>query len=144
MNYPAGSVVPIVAYLVPGEQPLLQAHKCRSCGARFFDRRNACGACGATGFELVELARTGSVRSFTIVHRATPDVTVPYVSVVVELDDGKAVKANLVGVAPDPQAVKPGMRVELTTWRIGTDPEGTQAVTFGFRPQRTKAEVAAA
>jgi uncharacterized OB-fold protein len=52
----------------------------------------------------------------------------------VELDDGKAVKANLAGVENDPNQVVAGLRVELTTWPVGQDPTGTTAVTFGFRP----------
>jgi uncharacterized OB-fold protein len=126
--------VPLVDYLELGDPPTLHANRCQACGARFFDRRNACAACGKTDFERVALARRGAVRSFTVVHRATPDVRVPYVSVVVELDDGKFVKANLVGVEPDAALVVPGLRVELTTWAIGRDPEGAEAVTFGFRP----------
>ena len=61
----------------------------------------------------------------------------PYASVVVRLDDGKAVKANLIGVEPEPSALRPGLRVELAVWSAGTDSEGTEALTFGFRPLDT-------
>ena len=44
------------------------------------------------------------------------------------------VKANLVGVAPDPDQVRLGMRVQLTTFGVGTDSEGVEAVGFGYRP----------
>ena len=37
--------VPMVDYLVLGDQPHLVANECEACGARFFDRRNACAAC---------------------------------------------------------------------------------------------------
>ena len=34
--------IPLVDYLVLGDEPHLVANECTSCGARFFDRRNAC------------------------------------------------------------------------------------------------------
>ena len=37
--------VPLVDYLQLGEQPHLTAHRCVDCGARYFDRRNACASC---------------------------------------------------------------------------------------------------
>ncbi len=45
------AAVPIVDYLVLGDDPHLVAKECTSCGARFFDRRNACAACFATEFK---------------------------------------------------------------------------------------------
>ena len=74
------------------------------------------------------------LRAFTIVHRATPDVQVPYISGIVDLDGGGVVKANIVGVDPDPADVTLGMKVRLTTFTIGTDSEGTDAVSFGYQP----------
>ena len=53
---------------------------------------------------------------------------------VVDLDGGGDVKANVVNVEPDPEHVKLGMKVRLTTFVAGTDDEGTEAVVFGFEP----------
>ena len=39
--------IPLVDYLVLGDDPHLVANECTSCGARFFDRRNACADCEA-------------------------------------------------------------------------------------------------
>ena len=80
------------------------------------------------------LAGEGTLRSFTIVHRAAPGVPVPYVSALVDLAGGGVVQSNLVGVQPDPAGVKLGMPVRLTTFAAGTDDEGTEAVAFGFEP----------
>jgi uncharacterized OB-fold protein len=126
--------VPYVSYLRLGDDPHLVANACGACGALFFDRRNACASCGATDFSQRRLANDGVLRAFTIVHRATPDVAVPYVSGIVDLDGGGVVKANVVGVDPKPDQVALGMKVMLTTFPIGTDSEGTQAVGFGYRP----------
>ncbi len=126
--------IPVVDYLVLGDDPHLVANTCRSCGALYFDRRNACARCGELEFERKTLEKTGVVRSFTIIHRAAPNVPVPYVSSVVELDGGGVVKANLVDAGADPEKIELGMRVKLTTFPCGRDEEGTEAVAFGFAP----------
>ena len=126
--------VPYVSYLQLGDDPHLVANSCTSCGALFFDRRNACASCGGAAFGSRRLANDGVLRAFTIVHRATPEVTVPYVSGIVDLDGGGVVKANVVGIDPTPDQVALGMKVKLTTFPIGTDSDGTQAVSFGYEP----------
>jgi uncharacterized protein len=97
--------IPVVDYLVLDGDPHLVAHSCQSCGALYFDRRNACARCGKRDFERRALATTGIVRSFTIIFRAAPNVPVPYVSSVVELDGGGVVKANLVDAGSDPEKI---------------------------------------
>ena len=69
--------VPYVSYLRLGDDPHLVASACSDCGALYFDRRNACASCGGAAFGPRRLANDGVLRAFTIVHRATPDVTVP-------------------------------------------------------------------
>jgi len=127
--------IPLVSYLaLDAGAPHLVANTCNACGARFFDRRNACARCGARDFTSTALATTGKVTSFTIVQRAAPGVKVPFVSAVVELDDGASVQANIVDTEPDPEHVALGMPVKLTTFVAGTDDNGTQAVAFAFAP----------
>lgn len=131
-----GKQVPIVDYLVldDGDGPYLLAYESVESGALYFDRRNADAKSGKPGFTRRRLAGEGTVRTFTIVHRAAPGVPTPYVSAVVDLDGGGAVKANIVNTPPDPEHVRLGMRVRLTTFVAGTDDEGTEAVAFGFEP----------
>jgi uncharacterized OB-fold protein len=126
--------VPYVGYLNLGDDPHLVANDCSSCGALYFDRRNACANCGGRQFGERRLANDGILRAFTIVHRASADVKVPYVSGIVDLDGGGMVKANIVGIDPQPSSVKLGMKVRLTTFPIGTDSDGTEAVAFGYQP----------
>jgi uncharacterized OB-fold protein len=126
--------IPVVDYLELGDKPALIANACTSCGALFFDRRNACASCGQTSFERRRLEPEGTVRAFTIVHRAAPNVPVPYVSSVIDLDGGGVVKANLTDVEPDPDHLELGMRVRLATFPCGTDASGTEAVAFAFAP----------
>jgi uncharacterized OB-fold protein len=125
--------IPLVDYLVLGDDPHLVANECLGCGARYFDRRNACAACFGTGFGKARIATTGEVRAFTIVSFAAPGVPVPFVAATVDCE-GTSVKANLVNVAADPEHVRLGMKVRLATQSLGTDGEGTEAVGFGFEP----------
>ena len=127
--------VPVVAYLVLDDgPPHLVAHECVHCGARFLDRRNVCAACANDQFVSRALADRGTVRAYTVVHRAPPGVHTPFAAAIVDLDGGGTVKANLVGVDADPHAIEAGMRVELTTYVAGVDAKGTEAVAFVYQP----------
>jgi uncharacterized OB-fold protein len=128
------SQIPLVDYLVLGDDPHLMASECTTCAARFFDRRNACASCGGTEFTPVRIASEGEVRAFTIVAFAAPGIPVPFVAAVVDCD-GTSVRGNLVNVEPDPEHVHLGMKVRLTTVPVGSDAEGTEAIGFGFEPQ---------
>ncbi len=125
--------IPFVEYLEIGDDPHLVANECTACGARFFDRRNACAACSGTEFRKARVATQGVVKAYTIVAFAAPGIPVPFVSAVVDCD-GTSVRANLVNVPPDPEHVKLGMPVRLTTFPIGADKQGTEAINFGFEP----------
>jgi len=127
------AAVPIVDYLVLGDQPHIVANQCTSCGARFFDRRNACASCSGTSFEPVPVATEGELRAFTIVSFAAPGVPVPFVAGVVDCD-GTSVRGNVINTEPDPEHVTLGMKVRLTTYVVGTDDDGTEAIGFGFEP----------
>ena len=43
-------------------------------------------------------------------------------------------KANLANIPPDPEHVKLGMPVKMTTFIAGTDDDGTEAIAFAFEP----------
>ena len=126
--------IPLVDYLVLGDEPHLVAHECTTCGARYFDRRNACASCFATEFRDVPISTEGEVRSFTIVTFAAPGVPVPFVAAVVDCD-GTSVRANLINVEPDPENVTLGMKVRLATYSLGTDDDGVEAIGYGFEPR---------
>ena len=125
--------VPLVDYLVLEGEPHLVAHECTSCGARFFDRRNACASCSATEFRDVDVPTAGVLRSFTIVSFAAPGVSVPFVAGIVDCE-GTTVRGNVVNVEPDPEHVSLGMKLRLTTFPVGTDSAGTEAIGYGFEP----------
>jgi uncharacterized OB-fold protein len=125
--------IPLVDYLVLGDDPHLIAHQCTTCGARYFDRRNACAACEGTTFRDVDVPFEGVLRTFTIVSFAAPGIPVPFVAGVVDCD-GTSVRANIINVEPDPEHVRLGMKVKLATYSVGEDSSGVEAIGFGFEP----------
>lgn len=125
--------IPLVDYLALGDNPHLVAHECTSCGARFFDRRNACASCFGTEFKEVAVDNEGIVKAFTIVAFAAPGIPVPFVAALVDCN-GTSVRANVINTEPDDQHVSLGMKVRLATYVVGTDDNGVEAIGFGYEP----------
>ena len=125
----AGGKIAFVDYLILDDPPYLQAQECTSCGARYFDRRNACASCFEDQFRSVAIDREGIVTSFSIVQMGP----IPYVSAVVDCA-GTSVKCTIMNVEPSPEYVTLGMQVKLMTYSMGKDSEGTEAIAFGFEP----------
>jgi uncharacterized OB-fold protein len=125
--------IPLVDYLVLGDKPHLVATQCTNCGAKYFDRRNACASCFESDFKQVDVAPEGVVQTFTIVAMAAPGIPVPFVSAVIDCD-GTPVRGNLINVEPDPDHVSTGMKVRLATYSLGEDDHGKEAIGFGFEP----------
>lgn len=125
--------MPLVNYLALEPEPHLVAQQCVACDAPFFDRRVACARCFGQDFRAADVATEGEVVSFTIVAFAAPGVQVPYVAALIDCD-GVRVAGNIVDTPPDPEHVQLGMKVRLTTYSLGFDEQGTEAVGFGFAP----------
>ena len=127
------SPVPVISALALEPEPHLVANECTACGARFLGRRAACAACFTETFQQADLATEGEVVAFTIVAFAMPGVQTPYVAATVDCG-GTRVQANIVGVDPTPDHVHLGQKVRLTTFPLGQDTHGTEAIGFGFTP----------
>jgi uncharacterized protein len=125
--------LPLVSYLTLSDDPQLIAEECSHCQARYFGRRNACASCFGTSFEKAKIQREGILETFTIVFQAAPGVEVPFVAGVINCG-GTSVRANVVNVEPSPDHITLGMKVRLTTFSIGTDQNGVEAIGYGFEP----------
>ncbi len=77
--------------------------KCRSCGEVVAQPRLACGKCGSSQLDVINLQGAGVLRSFTVINVAPEgrEKDVPYIVVLVELNEGPWIMGNLTGVAPD-------------------------------------------
>jgi uncharacterized OB-fold protein len=131
--------LPVVPYLkIPeGGEPYLEGHKCGSCGATFLGERTVCSKCGARDqMSVVTLPTKGELYAYSIVHRSFPGIEVPYVSAVVDLEDGTAIKGNLIDVDPDPEKIPFGMPVEVVfDDALGRkDKDGNSYLSYFFKP----------
>ena len=106
-------VMPYLAFADDG-QPYLQGSKCGACGQVFLGLRENCAKCTARGqMADIALGTAGTLFSYTIVHRSLPGVHVPFISAIVDLDDGGTVKGNLLEIEPVPEAIRFGMPVRM-------------------------------
>lgn len=132
--------MPVVEYLkIPEDgEPYLEGHKCSACGATFLGARSVCSKCGARDqISAVKLGNSGKLYSYSIVHRSFPGIDVPYVSAVVDLDDGVAIKGNLINVEPDPEKIAFDMPVDVVFKdALGRkDRDGHSYLSFFFQPK---------
>jgi len=90
---------------------VLVAPKCLVCGRRHWEPEAACPHCGGE-WAWAPSPGEGTLYSYSVVHRpAAPDMEVPYVLALVDLDDGWTMKSNLVDVGQTAVAI--GMRVKV-------------------------------
>ena len=132
--------LPAVDFLkIPDDgEPYLEGHKCQACGAIFLGVRNVCSKCGARDqIEPMKLTNTGSLYAYSIVHRSFPGIEVPYISAIVDLDDGASVKGNLINVDPDPDKIEFGMPIEVVYGdALGRkDRDGNSYLSYFFQPR---------
>lgn len=93
----------------------LQVKHCDNCSRDHWPPRLGCPYCGSYNVEWAAVDPTGTIFSWTVVHRSqTPgfDTEVPYAVVLVELDSAKGVRmvGNLADCPPD--RLKAGLAVE--------------------------------
>ena len=73
----------------------LSAQQCNACDAIFLDNRISCSRCfELNNFSTIRLSDTGSLYSYSIVHRSFPGIEVPYISAIVDLDNVGTFKGN--------------------------------------------------
>ncbi len=107
--------------------------RCTGCSRAVFPLRTVCPHCFSEALDLERSAGQGIVHSFTTQHRASHPffaADVPYTLVLVDLDEGVRVFANLVDCAPEDarigmpvEAVFDDVEPELTLLRFRTASE---------------------
>ena len=76
--------------------------KCRDCGVINVPPTMVCRKCTSPDMEIVELTGKGKIQTFTSVNVAPEgrEDEVPYIIVLVELDEGPWIMGNLEGIDP--------------------------------------------
>ena len=121
-----------------GADPYLEGHRCGNCEATYLGERTVCSKCGARDqMNTVTLPNSGKLYSYSIVYRSFPGIEVPYISAIVDLDDGTAIKGNLIGVEPDPANIEFDMPVDVIfADALGRkDRDGNDYMAYFFQPK---------
>jgi len=125
----------------PDDEPRLIGGRCASCGSVEFPQAPSCARCGATDVERHLLPRRGTLWTWTTqdflpkepyASGETMETFRPYGVGLVQLGDEVRVEARL--TEADPAKLDFGMAVELAIVPFRVDDDGTEVVTYAFRP----------
>jgi len=107
----------------------LLVQRCEDCGHYVFTPELACTFCLSESLAWVKSSGHGVLYSFTVIHRPQrPEFEVPYVGVIVELDEGWYMLSNLVDCELD--AIEIGMPLAVCFI-----PRGVEMVLPMFKPR---------
>lgn len=115
----------------------LIANRCGECKLTFFPKREFCVGCFKhDNLEEIKLNRSGTLHTFSVVHRTTPDFNTPYVIGYIDLEeDGVRVFAPITDCIPEDLEI--GMKMELAFGELNrtTKSEGaSRLLTYKFQP----------
>lgn len=100
------------AFWDAADEGRLVAQRCGECGVLRHPPRPMCPRCHSLAIELVDLAGTGTVYSYAVLHHPqNPLFDYPVIGALVDLDEGIRLVTNLTGIEPDRIAV--GQRVQV-------------------------------
>ncbi len=119
-----------VEELKEGAPVKLVAAKCPACQAVFFPPFETCIRCGFSPCTRIA-SSTGNVYSYTNVHRAGPEFSVPYRAAYVLLDEGPLVFSQIVGK----EEIAVGGRVRAVLGRLKDKEKGSGMWTYQFSPE---------
>jgi uncharacterized OB-fold protein len=127
----------------PADEPQLIGSRCDDCGACTFPAQSYCPRCASTSMSEVLLPRTGSLWTWTIQGfrpKSPPykgddtiDTFEPFGVGYVDLGGELLVEARL--TENDPARLEIGAELELVVIPLYRDKDGTDVLTFAFRPQ---------
>lgn len=89
---------------------------CGDCGKHHYYPRLACPHCGSRDISFTPVSGRGVVYAFSIQYRPQGPGwagETPYVTALIDLEEGPRMLSNLIEVEPAPGAVRCGMRVEV-------------------------------
>jgi uncharacterized OB-fold protein len=118
------------AFWAATTQGKLVLERCGNCQTViWYPRGGFCPACGSMSATPFEASGTGTVYTFTVVHRGQGDFAgiPPYVIAYVELDEGPRIMTNIVGC--DPDQVRIGMPVKAVFHQTEAE-----AAVYRFEP----------
>lgn len=125
----------------PTDEPRLRATRCDACDFVTFPPQDACPRCGGDAVAATELSRSGTLWTWTrqrfqpksppYIGREPAKEFQPFGVGFIELPEGR-IEARIAGDAD--QELRIGMPMELTVVPFTTDEDGTEVLTYAFRP----------
>lgn len=104
------------------KQQKLMGLKCKSCDAITVPPKMVCRSCASPNLEVVALKGAGKIQTFTTCNVAPEgrEDEVPYIVMLVELEEGPWLMGRLVGVDPEKATMETliGKRVRMTKTRV--------------------------
>ncbi|MBA7634882.1 hypothetical protein ES703_42480 [subsurface metagenome] len=104
------------------KQNKLLGLKCKSCGTVTVPPKMVCRSCASPELEVLELKGAGRIQTFTTCNVAAEgrESEVPYIVLLVELDEGPWVMGNLIGIDPEKVTMETlmGKRVSMAKTRV--------------------------
>jgi uncharacterized protein len=125
----------------PSDEPRLIGSRCEECSAVTFPQQDSCPRCGSLEMREHLLPRRGTLWTFTTqeflpkepyASGETQETFRPFGVGLVQLGDEVRVEARLTEV--DADVLRIGMEMELDVVPFRVDDDGTEIVTYAFRP----------
>lgn len=110
----------------------LEAGKCENCGKVLFPKRLVCPDCSKRQFRTINLAREGTLITYTIIHVGPSSFVdqIPYAIGIVELNEKVRIHCQIADC--DLKAIKTGMPVKIEFRRIFEDGEAG-IINYGYK-----------
>lgn len=94
----------------------LVIQRCKDCGDAQFYPRVFCTVCSSRAVDWIQSSGKGTLFTFAIVHQPPhPGFAddVPYITAIVELEEGVKMPSQVIGIDPDPEKLSIGMALEV-------------------------------
>jgi len=117
------------------DEPYLIGAKCKDCGLVTFPKTPVCPRCMKKDtMEEAHLRGKGKLDTFSIVQAALPGFQAPSIQAYINLEEGPRIWSLVTGCEPSEEALKIGMDMELVIAKVREDPEGTELISYQFKP----------
>jgi len=117
------------------DKPYLIGAKCKDCGLATFPKTPVCPRCMKKDtMEEAHLRGKGKLDTFSIVQAALPGFQAPSIQAYINLEEGPRIWSLVTGCEPSEEALKIGMDMELVIAKVREDPEGTELISYQFKP----------
>lgn len=100
----------------------LQIHQCEDCGHKMFPPRLYCNNCMSENVEWITVSGKGKIYSYSVAYEYPPArvagfLSVPYITALVDLEEGVRMVTTIVDCKPEDVAI--GLDVEVKFTDIG-------------------------